>query len=56
MPSQQESDQVLMLADKTVRDSVGQIQDGEVDGQAVLDQAHGIARQVVSVSFTVMVI
>ncbi|KAG1801758.1 hypothetical protein EV424DRAFT_1545390 [Suillus variegatus] len=46
MPSQQESNQVLMLADKTVRDSVGQIQDGEVDGQAVLDQAHGIARQV----------
>ncbi|KAG1807076.1 hypothetical protein EV424DRAFT_1544021 [Suillus variegatus] len=46
MPSQQESDQALMLAEKTVRDLVSQIQDGEVDGRAVLDQAHGIAWQV----------
>ncbi|KAG1787533.1 uncharacterized protein HD556DRAFT_1312719 [Suillus plorans] len=39
MPSQKESDDVLMLADSRIKC-------GEADGRAVVDQAHDIARQV----------
>lgn len=49
MPSQQESDHALVLADISVRDLVSLIRCGEADGQTVVDQAHEIARQVVCV-------
>jgi hypothetical protein len=47
MPSQHESDLALVLADKSLRDSLSRITHLAADGQDVMVQAHEIARQLV---------